>query len=172
MDKARASGARDSGFESRVSGLLCPIVSLRLLSHFFLTIPGRTEKEWYTRFSFFPSSGRGKKEEGRKEKRAPSNLGWLLYKERQDMDDAEAAYRAAIAADPRQADAHKAGQRSRRIRGTPSHTNLGLLLQHERQDIDGAEAAYRAVIAADPGYTAAHTNLGWLLQNERPTSVP
>jgi len=71
---------------------------------------------------------------------------------RQDVDGAEAAYRAAIAADPGFAQAHN---------------NLGLLLEHKRQDVDGAEAAFRAAIAADPGYARAHFNLGVLLKNER-----
>ena len=61
----------------------------------------------------------------------------------------EAAYRAAITADPRDANAHY---------------NLGLLLENERKDFDGAEAAYRAAIAADPGHAHAHINLGLLLR--------
>jgi tetratricopeptide (TPR) repeat protein len=67
---------------------------------------------------------------------------------RKDIDGAEAAYRAAIAADPGYADAHY---------------NLGHLLQTERKDIDSAEAAYRAVIAADPGFAQAHSNVATLL---------
>ena len=51
---------------------------------------------------------------------------------------AEAAYRAAIAADPGYAIAHY---------------NLGLLLETELKDFDGAEAAYRTAIAADPTRT-------------------
>ena len=47
-------------------------------------------------------------------------------KERRDIDGAEAAYRAAIAADPGHSDAH---------------FNLGILLKKERRDIDGAVVA-------------------------------
>ena len=53
----------------------------------------------------------------------------LLDEVQHDVDGAEAAHRAVIAADP--GDAH-------------AHSNLGLLLQNERKDTDGAEAAYRA----------------------------
>ena len=80
------------------------------------------------------------------------NLGLLLQSERQDVDGAEASYRAAIAADPKYAD---------------PHSNLGVLLSNKRQDVDGAEAAFRAAIAADPGYAIAHFNLGILLENKR-----
>jgi lipoprotein NlpI len=79
---------------------------------------------------------------------AHNNLGLLLKNVRKDFDGAEAAYRAAIAADPGHAKAH---------------SNLGLLLQNERKDFDGAEAAYCAAIAADPGHAMAHSNLGALL---------
>ena len=68
---------------------------------------------------------------------------------RGDLDGAEAAYRAAIAADPGHANAH---------------SNLGFLLHQERKDFDGAEAAYRAAIAADPGNADAHYILGLLLE--------
>ena len=78
---------------------------------------------------------------------ANHTLGFLLENVRQDVDGAEAAYRAAIAADPGYANAHY---------------NLGVLLKNERNDVDGAEAAYRAAIAADPGYALAHSNLGAL----------
>ena len=80
------------------------------------------------------------------------DLGVLLMKKREDIDGAEAAYRAAIAADPGAAEAH---------------SNLGILLKNERKDIDGAKAAFHAVIAADPGDADAHVNLGGLLQIER-----
>ena len=63
------------------------------------------------------------------------NVGVLLRMQ-QDIDGTEAAFKAAIAADPGDADAH---------------SNIGFLLKNERQDFDGAEAAYRAAIAADPG---------------------
>ena len=80
---------------------------------------------------------------------AAYTLGFLLQHVRKDFDGAEAAYRAAIAADPGHANAHY---------------NLGNLLNNERKDLDGAEAAYRAAIAADPGYADAHYNLGILLE--------
>jgi len=84
--------------------------------------------------------------------RAHTNLGILLMTVRKDFDGAEAAYRAAIAADPGDAKAHY---------------NLGILLEDMRQDFDGAEAAYRAAIAADPGDACAHYNLGLLLKDVR-----
>ena len=71
-------------------------------------------------------------------------------------DGAEAAYRAAIAADPGHIDAH---------------TNLGFLLENERKDFDGAEAAYRAAIAADPEHALAHNNLSSLLAHVRGPDV-
>ena len=80
---------------------------------------------------------------------AHNNLGVMLQTVRKDFDGAEAAYRAAIAADPGHANAH---------------ANLGVLLQYERKDIDGAEAAYREAIAADPGHASAHSKLGVLLE--------
>ena len=79
------------------------------------------------------------------------NVGCALD-ERGDLDGAEAAYRAAVAAEP----------------GDPSaHNNLGTMLRLVRGDVDGAEVAYRAAVAADPGYAKAHNNLGLLLQVER-----
>ena len=84
--------------------------------------------------------------------RAHNNLGILLHNERKDLNSAEAAYRAAIAADAGYAAAHY---------------NLGTLLHTERKDADGAEAAYRAAIAVDPGHANAHGDLGYLLQNVR-----
>ena len=83
--------------------------------------------------------------------KAPSILGFLLHV-RGDLGGATAAYRAAIAADSVDADAHY---------------NLGVLLQNGRGDIDGAEAAYRVAIAADPGCAYADCNLGNLLANKR-----
>ena len=80
---------------------------------------------------------------------AHCNLGSLLQNEQKDVDGAEAAYRAAIAADPGYAKAH---------------CNLGILPKNERNDVHGAEAAYRKAIAADPGYALAHSNLGALSQ--------
>ena len=78
-------------------------------------------------------------------------LGFLLQRVRNDSDGAEAAYRAAVAADPGCGEAH---------------TNLGNLL-HAREDFDGAEAAFRAAIAADPGFAKAHNSLGALLKAVR-----
>ena len=77
------------------------------------------------------------------------NLGTLLEGERRDVDGAEKAYRAAIEADPGDAD---------------THCNLGALLCDKRQDVDGAEKAFRTAIEADPGYAGAYTNLGILLE--------
>ena len=78
-----------------------------------------------------------------------SGLGLLLHTERKDIDGAEAANRAAIAADPECTDVH---------------WHLGWLLFEETEDTDGAEAAYRAAIAADPGCADAHGHLGSLMQ--------
>ena len=69
-----------------------------------------------------------------------------------DIDGAEDAYRAAIAADPS----------CSRARG-----NLGVLLATVRKDIDGAEDAYREAIAADSGNARMHTVLGLLLSAAR-----
>jgi len=115
------------------------------------------------------------------------DLGFVLENERQDFDGAEAAYRAAIAADPEHANAHmnlgvllenvrmdfygaEAAYRAA-IAADPgialAHNNLGILLKAVRQDVDGAEAAYRTAIAADPGCAMAHYNLGFLLDDVR-----
>eukprot|EP00618_Florenciella_parvula_P031728 CAMPEP_0119516806 /NCGR_PEP_ID=MMETSP1344-20130328/33891_1 /TAXON_ID=236787 /ORGANISM="Florenciella parvula, Strain CCMP2471" /LENGTH=621 /DNA_ID=CAMNT_0007554341 /DNA_START=397 /DNA_END=2262 /DNA_ORIENTATION=- len=83
---------------------------------------------------------------------APFGLGLLLSFVLKDMDGAEAAYRAAIAADPGHSHAH---------------SHLGVLLLSERDDIDGAEAEMRAAIAAWPQNTEAHHNLGFLLMKHR-----
>jgi Tfp pilus assembly protein PilF len=110
----------------------------------------------------------------------------LFERVRHDVDGVEAAYRAAIAADPAYASAHtilghllcvvqqdmhgvevmyRAAYRAA-IVADPEHamaySNLGHLLQNERQDVDGSEAAYRTAIAADPGLAIAHSNLGVL----------
>jgi Flp pilus assembly protein TadD len=81
--------------------------------------------------------------------RAHFNLGYALSKGG-DKAGAEAAFRAAIAADPQHATAH---------------SNLGILLGWDRGDWAGAEAAFRAAIAADPQYASAHSNLGAVLHN-------
>ena len=75
-------------------------------------------------------------------------LGNLLESLRGDIDGAEAAYRAVVAADP----GHDT-----------AYYNLALLLEDERQDFDGAEAAYRGAIAADPGKAVTYVNLGTLM---------
>ena len=72
------------------------------------------------------------------------NLGLVLQTVRKDYDGAEAAYRTAIAADPRHARAH---------------SNLGFLLMTVRKDFDGAEAAYRRAIVVDPRDTKNKNNL-------------
>jgi tetratricopeptide (TPR) repeat protein len=74
------------------------------------------------------------------------NQGTILDK-RGDKRGAEAAQRAAIAADPQHANAH---------------CNLGGLLA-DRGDHVGAEAAFRAAIAADPHYAMPLANLGSIL---------
>jgi len=60
------------------------------------------------------------------------------------LDEAEAAYRLALGADPNLAVAH---------------TNLGFLLQ-SRGDLDGAEAHGRSAVELAPGEANAHYNLG------------
>ena len=79
---------------------------------------------------------------------AHTNLGIVLFR-RGDLAGAEAAYRAAIAADP--------------ARCLQPRCNLACILQG-RGDLAGAEAAYRAALAADPRYAPAHYNLGVLLR--------
>ena len=88
--------------------------------------------------------------DGSRHAKAHFNLGLLLEAEHAvtgDKAGAEAAYRAAIAADPQHTDAHY---------------NLGVVL-NERGDKAGAEAAYRAAIAADPQLAQAHCNLGVIM---------
>ena len=112
---------------------------------------------------------------------ALNNLATLLG-ERGDMAGAEAALRAAVAADPTRAVAHDnlcillerrgdfAGAEAAcctAITANPkdavAHTKLALLLEEQRGDYAGAEAALHAAIAADPQYANAHTNLGCIL---------
>jgi Tfp pilus assembly protein PilF len=61
---------------------------------------------------------------------------------------AEAEFKAAIAADPKNASAHY---------------NLGILLMDHLKQYPEVEAELRAAIAADPKYTDAHYNLGLFL---------
>jgi Tfp pilus assembly protein PilF len=77
------------------------------------------------------------------------SLGAVLEErgDRGDLDGAEAAYRAAIAADPKYAHAH---------------SHLGLILE-TRGDLDGAEAAFRAAIEADPQFALAYIGLSVVL---------
>jgi len=63
-----------------------------------------------------------------------------MLQEQEDVDGAEAAYRAATEADPTDMD---------------SQIYLGLLLQYERKDRGGAEDAYRTAIEAHPSYAEA-----------------
>lgn len=67
-----------------------------------------------------------------------------------DLDGAIAAYRAAILADPKDANAHYA---------------LGVALRR-KGDVDGAIAEYRAAIQLNPGHVDAHSNLGMALSEE------
>ncbi len=102
-----------------------------------------------------------------------------------DAATAEAAYRRAIALQPRDAYVHynlgnllKAHQRWQEAEGLyqralalkPDYpeawSNLGDLLK-ERQRPQEAEAAYRRAIAAGPDYAIAHSNLGNLLQEQK-----
>ena len=71
---------------------------------------------------------------------AHDNLGVLLQNVRKDFDGAEAAYRAAIAADPEHAMAHN---------------NLGYLLLTIGTDLEGAEAAYTAALTIDASHALA-----------------
>lgn len=74
------------------------------------------------------------------------------YKHLGELDGEEAAYRAAIAADP----------------GCYLACGvLGKLLQDKRNDIGGAEGIYCAAIEANPGNSEAHSDLGLLLLTGR-----
>jgi Flp pilus assembly protein TadD len=84
---------------------------------------------------------------------AHCELGLLLVVEpRRNIDGAEAAFRAAIAAD---------ASNGRALLG------LGTLLIKERRDVDGAEAAFRAALCADPADEGAVRSLVGLLAKER-----
>src|SRR5690606_17371690 len=67
-----------------------------------------------------------------------------------DAAGAEAIFRSAIEADPRDARAH---------------LDLGLALEMQER-LDEAESAYRAAIAIDPGLAEAQNNLGVLLRDQ------
>lgn len=74
-------------------------------------------------------------------------LGCALQAE--DPEQAENAFRHALAGDPALADAA---------------VNLGWLL-HARGDVDAAEAAYRQALEAEPGHATAAYNLGVALED-------
>ena len=65
-----------------------------------------------------------------------------------DIDEAEEAFRASIAADPK---------------NSKSHLNLGNILHNRRGDSDGAEAALRTSAAIDPGGAGAWATLSQVL---------
>lgn len=84
-----------------------------------------------------------------------SALEWFEVGCRLDADparqeEAEGAYRRAVACDPDFADAH---------------CNLGALLQ-QRGDRSGARACYEAAVAVDPAHVEARFNLASLLEEE------
>jgi tetratricopeptide (TPR) repeat protein len=72
---------------------------------------------------------------------AHHDLGDLLFA-RQDIDGAEAAYRAAIECDPELAEVHM---------------NLGILLQSHWQDIDGRGGGLQGGHCSRPGVCRRHT---------------
>ncbi len=101
---------------------------------------------------------------------------------RRDAVAAAAAFGAALALDPNDAEAHygqgvalqmqrqygdaaRAYQRALTLRPdlTPAHFNLGVLFQ-EQGAVDAAVAAYGEVLAAEPDNVAAHKNLCETLQ--------
>jgi tetratricopeptide (TPR) repeat protein len=69
----------------------------------------------------------------------------FFYQHKDDVGRAEAAYRAAVQADPSDAVAYG---------------NLGILLQSEKKDFDGAVEAFRAATVVDPSNPQWHLNLG------------
>jgi Flp pilus assembly protein TadD len=71
----------------------------------------------------------------------------ILLQQKGDLDGAIAKYRAALAVDPTDAQAH---------------LGLGSALQRKK-DVDGAIAEYRAAIKKDPGLAGAHLGLGYCL---------
>lgn len=76
------------------------------------------------------------------------DIGCALQAEQPDQ--AEQAFRNALAADPDHADAA---------------VNLGFLL-HERDDVAGAEAAYRQALGAVPAHSTAAFNLAVALEDQ------
>jgi len=79
-----------------------------------------------------------------------NSLGFVLCALRRD-EEAEAAFRAAIARDPDFVEAHY---------------QLGNLLREGKRHVD-AEASYRRVLALIPGHAQAHNNLGAALCEQR-----
>mmetsp|Transcript_4112 Transcript_4112/g.8549 ORF Transcript_4112/g.8549 Transcript_4112/m.8549 type:complete len:171 (+) Transcript_4112:57-569(+) len=73
----------------------------------------------------------------------------FFYQHKDDVDRAEATYRAAVQADPSDAVAY---------------VNLGILLQSEKKDLDGAEEAFRAATVVDPSNPQWHLNLGSIIR--------
>ena len=85
-----------------------------------------------------------------------SVLGFLL--KREQCAEAEQCYRAALAIDPRLADAH---------------TNLGFfLLNKQRDDPAGAEACFREALAIDPDDAPARRGLGRVLELLADSEIP
>ena len=74
------------------------------------------------------------------------SLGLLLHYERQDVDGAEEAYRAAIEADPGQADAH---------------SNLGLLLNERARLVEESDGETAAALYDECAQLWKFANDGW-----------
>jgi Tfp pilus assembly protein PilF len=105
--------------------------------------------------SFDPSEGFFKKALAEKPNDAStlSNYGNFL-RARHDIDGAEAAYKAAIDADPSHASAHG---------------NYAILLSEDRGDNSAAEREYELAVAAGPSDVLQLTNFAvfkWLYQND------
>jgi tetratricopeptide (TPR) repeat protein len=105
--------------------------------------------------------------------------------EQRKLDEAIAAYRQALALDPKFVQAHvnlgNALVLQRKLdeaiaayrqalaldpKYAPAHNNLGNALVQQRK-LDEAIAAFRAALALDPKYATAHNNLGSALQQQR-----
>jgi tetratricopeptide (TPR) repeat protein len=110
-----------------------------------------------------------------------SELGDVL-RDQGKLDEAEAAFRKALAIDPKHADAHNGLGNVLMDRGQPDrallafrkaleydpkkaapHNGLGNAL-YRKGRTDEALLAYRQALQCDPNYTLAHTNLGNALQ--------